>query len=78
MPGVAADIKEKHELSKWEMAYVHCSGIFLVRSDRGYHFVASSLTEQVESKSLSVVREDETPPCSLSAVCEKGWCLACQ
>ena len=49
MPGVAADIKEKHELSKWEMAYVHCSGIFLVRSDRGYHFVASSLTEQMES-----------------------------
>ncbi len=51
MPGVAADIKEKQELSKWEMTYVHCSGIFLVRSDRGYHFVASSLTEQMESKS---------------------------
>ena len=48
MTGVAADIKEKHELSKWEMAHVHCSGIFLVRSDRGYHFVASSLTEQTE------------------------------
>jgi hypothetical protein len=51
MSGVAADIKEKQEFSKWEMTYVHYSGIFLVRSDQGYHFVTSSLTEQMESKS---------------------------
>ena len=38
LPGVAADIKEKKELSKWEMVYVDSSGKFSVRSARGFHY----------------------------------------
>jgi hypothetical protein len=38
LPGVAADIKEKQELSKWEMVYMDSSGKFAVRSARGFHY----------------------------------------
>ena len=38
LPGVAADIKEKQELSKWEMVYMDSSGKFAVRSTRGFHY----------------------------------------
>ena len=38
LPGVAADIKEKQELSKWEMAYLDSSRKSSVRSARGFHY----------------------------------------
>ena len=63
LPGVAADIKEKQELSKWEMAYVDSSGKFSVISARGFHY-------------YNVSCEEEAPSCSFSAVCEEGWRLA--
>ena len=32
LPGVAMDIEEKKELSKWEMVYLDTSGKFSIRS----------------------------------------------
>ena len=38
LPGVAMDIEEKKELSKWEMVYLDTSGKFSIRSARGFHY----------------------------------------
>ena len=38
LSGVGADIKEKKELSKWEMAYLDSSRKSSVRSARGFHY----------------------------------------
>jgi hypothetical protein len=38
LPGVAMDIEEKKELSKWEMVYLDTSGKFSIRSTRGFHY----------------------------------------
>ena len=38
LSGVTTDIKEKQELSKWEMTYVDSSGNFSVRSVRWFHY----------------------------------------
>jgi hypothetical protein len=64
LPGVVEDIKEKQELSKWEMVYMDSSGKFAVRSARGFHyysvFVDRKNTEKifnchVKKKHLPVV-----------------------
>ena len=70
---IAADIKEKQELSKWEMAYVDSSGKFSIRSARGYHYY-SVFVDRKDGEKLVIchAKKKNLPAVSLQFVKRVG------
>jgi hypothetical protein len=52
------DIKEKQDLSKWEMTYVDSGGKFSVRSDRGFHYY-SVFVDRTDGEKIVICRVEK-------------------